>query len=148
MMDLPTPPKPLVLSGPRGMPVHPHLHPLKHSRDATDADKQPTNLPRSRHDLHVILNSERWTHHRSLNHLRLERERLLSDIESLKKECSAWATAWHTANSELLRCQSLRIEQTQKFQEHSCELHESKVSQAVRITPILVDPPRSSADTG
>jgi len=157
-MDTPAPPKPPVLSGPRGMPVHPHLHAMKHSRDATDCDTQEPDiqdpdtqdpfLSSSRHSLHTILNSERWSHHKTLKKMRVERDRLILDIESLKRECHAWTAAWHVANSELLRCQSLRLEQAEKLREVSCELHKSKSGPAVRVNPTWLTTRCLSANTG
>lgn len=145
----------------RAARVHPHLHALKHSRDATecstqepdiqdpeDPDTQDPYLPSRRHNLHTILNSERWTYHKTLNNMRLERERLMLDIEFLMRECSAWTAAWHVANSELLRCQSLRLEQAEKLREVSCELHKSKTGPAVRINPTWLTTPCFSANTG
>ncbi|KAK3066281.1 hypothetical protein LTR53_017440 [Teratosphaeriaceae sp. CCFEE 6253] len=118
--------RPVVLSGPHGMPAQPHLHDVKRSREAGDL---PSPSPEARTDLHQILNAERWSHHKILHYMDEERQRLFVHVENQRKESEAWAIAWHTANSELLRCHAMRIEQTKKLQELRREVHDLRMNE-------------------
>lgn len=120
------------------MPVHPLLRPLPSSRlpDETYHESgSPNGKDEYRNNLHQLLNSERWAHHRTMHSLRQEcarRAQLEQQIGNIRSECQGMANGWAVSARNLMMCESERLELIRQLnivrsELESCQaaLHES-----------------------
>lgn len=90
---------------PDGLPTHPHVRSLTIASDA--ASRRFTHpdpgLAAYRDALLAVLESERWAHHKDLQKLRRERDRLVHDVTDLETTCDYWMRAWSDLKARLTK---------------------------------------------
>lgn len=113
----------LAVQGPEGIPTHPHVLPMRHSREYPGSPPAAMDLPSYRNSLLSTLNSERWGHHRTVQNMAQELEFHRQEISDLQRGCESWAQAWTDCNDALLRSEADRIRLLRDIMNMSAELH-------------------------
>lgn len=113
----------VVLQGPGGIPAHPHVLPMRHSREYAGSSPTAMDLPSYRNNLLSTLNSERWGHHRAVQNMEQELAFHREEIGNLQRGCESWAQAWTACNDELLRSEADRIRLLQDIVQLRAEMN-------------------------
>lgn len=127
------------------LPLHPLLQPMRSSRsyaERTEHAESPDE-PDQRRNIHQLLNSERWAHHRTLVTLRNEtarRDQLDQQILFMKQECQALASEWSAATNNFVQCDAERLELVREVQSLRSELDTWKIAYEELVGAVNIQP--------